>query len=216
MDLEYLQTYFLCNATCFLLFVQLDYFLRYIKVKCEWYQLHAIGNGLVVASTWHDVVSCLQNHEISSSPPKYPYAGPLVLSLYLYQCISGKTQYKDRFYNLYVLFQTPIGYINNSKTMSMMYFFCNGYPSLVDYTFISMVSNGFVSKRTQRLVYITMNNYVRKPGTAIAASFLMYDAFSSRGIEDKISMFYPNIALSFCVYYKYATSRTRNYQENMQ
>jgi hypothetical protein len=87
-------------------------------------------------------------------------------------------------------------------------FFCNGYPSLVGYTLVSIVSNGIAAKQVQKQVYMVMNNCVRKPGSAIVASLLLYDAFALRCVGYTAVRFYPNTMLSLLVYYKYATSIT--------
>lgn len=210
LEHECLITFLLHNIGCLMLFTQIDYLLHYMKVNAEWCQLRAIGSGLVVACTWQDVVSCIQNHDISSTPPRYKYAESLILSLYLYQCVLGNMRSKDPFYHAFVLIRTPVGYLNNNKTMSMLYFFCNGYPSLIDYTMFSIAHNGIVAKQTQKQISTIMNNYIRKPGAAVVASLLMHNAF--RGQHHEIAnneMFYPNVLLSCLVYYKYATSRTK-------
>lgn len=208
---EHFLTFCLHNLGCLFLFAQVDYLLHYMKVKPEWCQLRAFGNGLIAACTWQDVVYCIRNHDISSTPPCHPYAESLVFSLYLYQCVIGKLQCQDPFYHAYVLIRTPVGYQNNNKTMSMLYFFCNGYPSVVDYTMLSMVQNGIVAKQTQKTITTTINNYVRKPGAALVASLLFHDAFRGRYLDHVDNRkFYSNILLSFMVYYKYATSRTKS------
>ena len=208
---EHFITFCLHNIGCMLLFAQVDYLLHYMKVKPEWCHLRAFGNGLIVACTWQDVLCCIRNHDISSTPPYNPYAESLVLSLYIYQCIIGKLQCQDPYYHAFVLIRTPVGYQNNNKTMSMLYFFCNGYPSMVDYTMLSMVLNGIVEKQTMKNVTSAINNYARKPGAALVASLLLHDAYNGHNIDYPDNRkFYSNILLSFMVYYKYATSRTKS------
>ena len=197
------------NIGCIVIFAQIDYLLRYMKVMSRWCQLCAIGNGIIVACTWHDVVSCIQNHDKSSSPPRYPYTESIVLSLYLYQNVVGMLRDHELLYHAFVLISTPICYHNNNKTTSLLYFFCNGYPSLIDYTMQSMVKNGIVENQTMKTVSTAMKNYVRKPGANVVASLLLHDAFRGRNMEYGVNAnFTSNILLSFMVYYKYGTSRT--------
>ena len=118
IQMERVFTFMIHNIGCLSIYAMLDYLLRYMKIKAEWAQLRAIGNGLVVACTYQDVVSCLSNHDTSWQLPLYPYAEPLVFSLYLYQCILGKMRCQDPFYHAFVLIRTPIGYMSNNKTMS--------------------------------------------------------------------------------------------------
>lgn len=210
IQMERMFTFMIHNIGCLSIYAMLDYLLRYMKIKAEWAQLRAIGNGIVVACTYQDVVSCLSNHDTSWQLPLYPYAEPLVFSLYLYQCILGKMRCQDPFYHAFVLIRTPIGYMNNNKTMSVLYFFCNGYPSLIDYTLVSMVGNEVVGKQLQKNISGATNNYIRKPGAAVVASLLLHDAFRIRNLEyPEQLIFHANILLSSMVYYKYAVSKTK-------
>ena len=82
---------------------------------------------------------------------------------------------------------------------------------MVDYTMLSMVQNGIVEKQTMKNVTSAINNYVRKPGAALVASLLLHDAYNGHNIDYLDNRkFYSNILLSFMVYYKYATSRTKS------
>lgn len=210
IKMERIYTFVFHNICCLFFYTMLDYILKRIKIKGAWSQLRAFGNGLVVACTYQDVVLCLSNHDISWQHPTYPYAEPLVFSLYLYQCIIGKKRCQDPFYHLFVLIRTPIGYINNNKTMSMLYFLCNGYPSMIDYTIISMTSNNLLSKQRQKNILALNNNFIRKPGTAIVSSLLLQDALRRRNLEYSQRMiFYTNILLASLVYYKYAISKPK-------
>ena len=208
---EHFLTFCLHNMGCIIIFAHIDYLLRYIKVKSRWCQFRAIGNGLIVACTWQDVVCCIQNHDNSSSLPRYPYAESLVFSLHLYQYVRWMFLGKQVLYHTFVLIRTQICYQNNNKTISLLYFFCNGYPSLVDYTMLSMFQNGIVEKQTMNSVITANINYVRKPGAALVASLLLHDAFRDVGVEHiKNVKFYSNILLAFIVYYEYAITRSNS------
>lgn len=208
--MERLYTFIFHNIGCLCIYSMIDYFLRRVRIKAEWLQLRAIGNGLVVACTYQDVVLCMADHNISWASPLYPYAEPLVFSLYLYQCIIGKARCKDPFYHAFVIIRTPICYMNNNKTISLLYFFCNGYPSLIDYTLLSMTNNDLLSKEFYKTVSAATNNYIRKPGAALVSSLLLHDAFRARTTEyPEPILFYGNVLLSTLVYYKYAISKPK-------
>ena len=85
--MERLYTFIFHNIGCLCIYSMIDYFLCRVRIKAEWLQLRAIGNGLVVACTYQDVVLCMADHNISWASPLYPYAEPLVffsLSLSMY------------------------------------------------------------------------------------------------------------------------------------
>lgn len=208
--MERIYTFIFHNIGCLFLYTMLEHILKRMKIKGEWSQLRAFGNGLVVACTYQDVVLCLSNHDISWQQPTYPYAEPLVFSLYLYQCVIGKKRCQDPFYHIFVLVRTPICYMNNNKTISLLYFLCNGYPSMIDYTLISMTNNNLISKQRQKSISTATNNFIRKPGTAVVSSLLLHNAFRGREHEYSDNMiFYTNVILAALVYYKYAISKPK-------
>ena len=202
--MERIYLFLLHNLGCLLFYSQVDYVLRYMKVQSEWFKLRVIGNGLVAASTFQDVYTCLCDHSMSSLAPQYQFAEALVFSLYLYQSIIFKPKREDVWYHALVMIRTPICYLNNNKTASVIYFFCNGYPTLVDYTTLVLMKHHLIQPQTQKYVSSFANAYLRKPGAAFAASLLLQDAIHFH--YGNQTYFYMNVALSFIIYKKYAVS----------
>tara|TARA_Y100001937_G_C7093922_1_gene319174 strand:- start:39 stop:671 length:633 start_codon:yes stop_codon:yes gene_type:complete len=202
--MERIYLFLLYNVGCMLFFYQLDYALRYMKAKNEWFHLRIIGNGLIAATTVQDVYMCLCNHNVSSLAPQYQLSEALVFSLYLYQSIIFKPKREDFWYHTLVMIRTPVCYLNNNKTASVIYFFCNGYPSFIDYTTLVLMKNNLIEPQTQKYVSSFTNAYLRKPGAAFAASLLLQHAIQFHYVNQRY--FYMNAALSLMIYKKYAVS----------
>ena len=174
-----------------------DFLIRATKTEGRWFQLHAAGNAVVTAFTLGDVIDCLMDHSASIQPLSHNVAGAVALSIHLYHIIAFPLRREDWIHHIFSVFLcTPLCYINTHKSVSVFYFFCTGLPGMIDYSILSLVKNGKVTKLTQKKIYSYINPYIRMPGGTFAATLMLQDAIHT---DDQIKQ-YSGMMLALIVF----------------
>ena len=197
---------FTTHNLCFLLcYTQMYLLLKYFRSNHILLKLKTLGNGLVVITTIKDVIWCMRNNMITSELPTFNYTDPLIISLYLHECIRSKSKLRYIYDNSFTILGTYICYLNNSKAMCVYNFYCNGYPDFVDNGCLVLLLNRKLSGKNQKFVSEFVDGYMRRPGAAITALLILQNTLMYGNVNEYSS--YATIAFSLLIYASYAVDK---------
>jgi hypothetical protein len=172
-----IQLFLLWNAATFIGIYAIDCILICLNKKGRWFQLHALVNYAIAGASMSDVMLCIADHSVSNTPIGGRVAGSLAFSLHLYHCCRFKLRQEDWSHHIVSVFIcAPLCVANQTKALSLYYFFCTGLPGAIDYSALTLLKNGKILRRHQKKVCSWLNTYIRMPGGIICASLMLKDS----------------------------------------
>ena len=182
------QELFMWDVVSLFLLYMLDLCLRRVKaIQCgggraRWFCMHSIGNALVAAGSTWDLATCVLDHSRSKEPMMSLIPASAAFSMHLYHCMAFKLRPEDWSHHLLFVFGvTPLIVMHPTKAMSVCFFFCTGFPGMLDYWLLMLVKTQRLEKWVQKRAAGFINAYLRMPGGALGASLLLQDGVGVAG-----------------------------------
>lgn len=175
LDWLYLLSFFPFYAT--------DWALTAAGVASPYYLLHAVHNAAVVALTWVDVVATVTDIHGLAAYPANVGAAALVTSLHAYHIVKYRAslRFDDWLHHaLMIGVCIPAGLaFHSTPLMGYALFFTTGLPGGVSYASLFLQRNGWLTRLTEKRINTAMNVWIRSPGCASLAAYVMASALSS-------------------------------------
>lgn len=181
-------------VSLFLLYL-LDRCLRRVRAmqlggaRARWFCIHSIGNAVVAAGTARDLTICLWDHSRSREIATSLMSAGVAFSLHLYHCLAFRLRPEDWSHHLLFVFGvTPLIIQHPTKAMSVCFFFCTGFPGMLDYWLLTLVKTQRLEKWVQKRAAGFINAYLRMPGGSLGASLLIQDGVGvgARGVSGAV------------------------------
>ena len=184
-----------CISVCDKILIHINS--KHIRESTRWFQLHSIMNCIITWFAYPDVVECLFYPQNSNQISNNNWSRSFALSLHIYHSIVYTLRYEDWMHHILSVFLTaPFCIINNTKNMSVVYFFCTGLPGAIDYFMLNLVRTNYILKKRQKTTCSIINAYLRMPGGCYGGLLLLKDSYHAGvfGIDKAIMalVFYCN------------------------
>ena len=205
---QQLSTFLYVNGICLVGIYLCDLFIKKICKKSRWFMLHAVTNIVISYITITDVISSILEPENSSQQPSILITGNIAFVLHFYHCIMFKLRIQDWLHHImscFVFIPTCMNYV--SKGLSVFYFFCTGFPGAIDYMYLSLEKENFISKKKRKHMTSLINAYIRMPGGILASSLLFKDGiicYQKKFIGVDLIVLSIMIYINSCFYAKQA------------
>ena len=183
MDTSFYIGVMVYNVNAFCIIYILDSLLVKLNISrhresTRWFQLHAIVNSWVAFFVAPDVIDCLLDPVKSNQITVTEWGRSFALSLHIYHAIFFTLRLEDWYHHIISVFLcSPMCVVNNTKAVSLCYFFCTGLPGAIDYTILSLVRTKYVTRVKQKQIASYLNTYLRMPGGCIGSYLIFKDAF---------------------------------------
>ncbi len=169
-------------ALTFFPFCAVDWALAAVGVASPYYLLHALHNAAIVSLTWPDVAATFTDFHAIDSYPVNIRATALVVSLHLYHIARYRAslRFDDWLHHILMIgVAIPVG-LASSTTPLMGYslFFSTGLPGGISYFALFLQRNGWLGRLTEKRINTAMNVWIRSPGCASHAAFVIAWALS--------------------------------------
>lgn len=176
----------LYNCAALLMLWQMDWLLkRYAapgRDSTRWFRLHSLGNIIVAAAAYSDMIDCLWDPARSGETTNTEWARAFALSLHVYHALAFRLRSEDWWHHVAsVYICAPVCIVNDTKAFSVNYFFCTGAPGAIDYAALSLVRSGHLPRLTQKRLGSYLNAYVRMPGGCYGAYLIARNALTAPG-----------------------------------
>lgn len=133
-----------------------------------YYLIHSLHNGVIVYSTWNNVVSSLTDFGHIDTTEKNIFALQCVFALHFYHIALywRKFRLDDWLHHgLMIGIALPIGTFSDSKALlGYSLFFTTGLPGGIDYFLLFLVRNGWLNKNYEKQINTWLNVWIRSPG----------------------------------------------------
>jgi hypothetical protein len=150
--------------------------------RARWFCMHSIGNAIVAAGSARDFATCALDHSLSSREAETLIPAGMAFSLHLYHCMAFKLRPEDWGHHLLFVFgATPLVVMHPTKAMSVCFFFCTGFPGMLDYWLLMLVKTQRLPKRVQKRAAGFINAYMRMPGGALGGLLMIQDGIGVGG-----------------------------------
>jgi len=163
-------------------FYATDWALTALGVASPYYLLHALHNAAVVYLTWPDVVATVTDFHKLTTYPTNVGAAALVTSLHVYHIVKYRAtlRYDDWLHHaLMIGVCIPAGLaFATTPLMGYALFFTTGLPGGISYASLFLQRNGWLRRLTEKRVNTAMNVWIRSPGCASLAAYVMASALS--------------------------------------
>lgn len=143
--------------------------------RLRWFVLHAVGNTIVCIMTAQCVFRALSDPLLLVSHPeliRFDASSTIACTLHLYHVIFFTCSTKDWVHHISFVAAGFIGqWICGSYTghiAGLYHFFVTGLPGAIDYTLLSAVEIGSLSKAARVSVAVEINTWLRSPGLLFA------------------------------------------------
>jgi len=204
------------NMVCLFMIYVIDNLLKKVNHKPRWFTLHSIINYIIAATTFSDVLACIENPIVSSYPVAFDIAGNIACTLHIYHCMFFKIRPEDWLHHILSCFIfAPTCVKFSSKGLSVFYFFCTGLPGAIDYTVLSLVKTGRMVKKRQKCITSSLNAYIRMPGGVFCAALLFKDGlkiYSTSVIGLELILLSIMIYVNACFYGKQSMENYGKYR----
>ena len=168
-------------------FYAADWALTAAGVASPYYLLHALHNACIVALTWPDVVATVTDFHGLVAYPANVGAAALVTGLHVYHIVKYRAalRYDDWLHHaLMIGVCIPAGLaFTSTPLMGYALFFTTGLPGGISYAALFLQRNGWLGRLTEKRVNTTMNVWIRAPGCASLAAYVMAYTLSGETSE---------------------------------
>jgi hypothetical protein len=151
----------------------------FVVPKAQYFALHAVVNFAMVCVTLPDVIAVLSGDPrgVFQGPMQSMMSNSLLFALHLYHMLTFKVTSEDVFHHvLFSFIVAPFVAANKlhfGRATSFDVFFLSGLPGGIDYVLLVLHYHGFVSRKTEKSWFATVNVWLRGPGL-IAFGFIAY------------------------------------------
>jgi hypothetical protein len=164
-------------------FYAVDWALTAVGVVSPYYLLHALHNAAVVALTWPDVVATVTDVHGLAAYDANVGAAALVTGLHVYHIAKYRDslRYDDWLHHaLMIGVCIPTGLaFPTTPLMGYALFFTTGLPGGISYATLFLQRNGWLGRLTEKRVNTAMNVWIRAPGCASLAAYVIAHSLSS-------------------------------------
>jgi hypothetical protein len=169
-------------------FYAADWALTAAGVASPYYLLHALHNAAVVVMTWPDVVATVTDVHGLSAYPANVGAAALVTGLHVYHIVRYRAtlRFDDWLHHaLMIGVCIPSGLaFATTPLMGYALFFTTGLPGGISYASLFLQRNGWLERLTEKRINTAMNVWIRSPGCASLAAYVMAYALSRDAATD--------------------------------
>lgn len=160
---------------------------NYVQSKTRWYALHFLVNCVIVCLTFSDMVSILTRpFQLTGSDMNWPSA--FVMALHVHHGLFYPLVKLDIIHHVVMCgimlipmtIQDPI-FI---QYCNYCLFYVCGLPGGIDYAMMTLVTEGHLSKKTEKKINMFLNMWLRAPGLMYAI-FLLYLQY----LMDRVSIY---------------------------
>lgn len=183
-------------------FTLLDYFLKYIQIKGEYYIVHSLTNLIVMRYTFNNFIKAY--YEFNQLYHTNYQVAQVIAALHIYHIIVyyKKLRFDDWLHHyIMILLALPLStFCKSGNLFGHGLFFINGLPGCIDYMLLSLVRNNIIDKMTEKRYNKYLNIWIRAPGCisnitlTIVYAFINYNYLT---FIDKISC----VLVALCVYW---------------
>ena len=156
-------TYLLFNQ-CFFLIADAIMCLLFSN-KARWYQIHVLGNSIItlniIKSTFYLYINPYNSYKLLDDH----YNSYLILSMHIHHILFFKLNFMDYFHHITFVLLGILPTILWVKTNQINYGYiaCSGIPGILEYSLLSLMKNGKISKYKQKQINAYIYNYIRCP-----------------------------------------------------
>ena len=147
-------------------YVLIDYILRLlIGDKARWYQIHVIGNSMVLYHILNDTIQLYIDPLSNYKELDNNYASYIILTMHIHHIIFFKLNKMDYFHHiLFILLGVlPTIFLVNTNQIYMGYIACSGIPGIIEYSAMTLYKNNYISLLKQKKIIMFIYNFIRYP-----------------------------------------------------
>jgi hypothetical protein len=195
---------FLSSLLGFCLF---DSLLTRLNLSGVYYFVHSIHNGLIVMSTFGDVINTFMHFKDLEVFDTNMISVQLCFALHFYHLLYywRKFLFEDWLHHgLMIGVALPIGVILPSSTLlGFSLFFTTGLPGGIDYFLLFMVRNNWLNPIIEKRVNTWLNVWIRSAGCSAHAAFVVAYTFNQTNVNqhDNNLKFYASLVTACLTYW---------------
>lgn len=175
------------SVQIFLLISFCDILLQYFfGKKARWFQLHVVGNMIVMIDIFPDIIEFFSNPLIAYKPLKNHFSSYVIMIMHLYHLLTFRNLSKYDYIHHLVFVLLGVGptirYIKTNQ-IYLGYLACNGIPGIIEYGSLALYKNNKINLISQKFVSSILYIYLRLPLCIYGAS-LNYIAYTNGYINE--------------------------------
>lgn len=163
-------------------FCLIDSLLNRLKLNGVYYFVHCIHNGLIVMSTFNDVINTFMHFKDLEVFDTNMISVQLCFALHFYHLLYywRKFLFDDWLHHgLMIGIALPLGvYLPSSTLLGFSLFFTTGLPGGIDYFLLFLVRNNWLNPLIEKRVNTFLNVWIRSAGCAAHAAFVIAYTFN--------------------------------------
>lgn len=195
---------FLSSLLGFCLF---DSLLTRLNLNGVYYFIHSIHNGLIVMSTFGDVVNTFTNFKQLNLYDTNMVSVQLCFALHFYHLLYywRKFLFEDWLHHgLMIGVALPLGvYLPSSTLLGFSLFFTTGLPGGIDYFLLFLVRNNWLNPIIEKRMNTWLNVWIRSSGCSAHAAFVVAYTFNQSIVnqDDNNLKFYASLVTACLTYW---------------
>jgi hypothetical protein len=188
-------------------FCLFDSLLTRLNLNGVYYFIHSIHNGLIVMSTFGDVVNTFTNFKQLNLYDTNMVSVQLCFALHFYHLLYywRKFLFEDWLHHgLMIGVALPLGvYLPSSTLLGFSLFFTTGLPGGIDYFLLFLVRNNWLNAIIEKRMNTWLNVWIRSAGCSAHAAFVVAYTFNQSIVnqDDNNLKFYASLVTACLTYW---------------